>query len=429
MRFKRSLGWLVLLALIAAACTFHMPVALPTAATVTASPTPTATLPPPLPVATATSTPSGPRTLRVWLPPQFAPDETTPAGMLLQARLADWQTAHPDILLDVRVKSEDGPANLLDSLAKTRAAAPGNLPDLVLMRRSDMESAAAAGVLHPLNGLTLELDDADWFPAARELAHIQNTPYGLPAAMDVMVLVYRPGAFPDEVSPQTWIDFETNHVPVAFDGGNLKAYFPFFLYQTGGGLLQNADGVIAFDPEILRQVLDFYAEGYAQGLFAQTTSAYVSADEAWQAFRRGETDAVVTWLSLYLHDEPDGAALMLLPGLDGSPHAMADGWSFALAGAVPEQETAATRLAEYLVEADFLSGWMQAAGYLPPRPTAAALWTEAPLSPETLNGLGAAARLLPPQEQSDVLAARLQQAVLDVLQGRSVDEVMSEITP
>ena len=143
----------------------------------------TATLVPP------SATPSGPPTLRIWVPPQFDPFAGTAAGTLLQDRLDAFVDRHPGLRIDVRVKAESGTNGLLNALSTTRSAAPSILPDLVALSRADLESATAKGLLHPMDGLTTLPEDADWFPYARQMARIQNSTFGLPFAGDALALV------------------------------------------------------------------------------------------------------------------------------------------------------------------------------------------------------------------------------------------------
>src|SRR4030065_148021 len=76
-------------------------------------PTPSA----PAPSATETARPATEaRILRVWLPPQFDPNAGTASANLLQQRLADFEAQHPGVEIEVRVKSEEGEANMLNAL-------------------------------------------------------------------------------------------------------------------------------------------------------------------------------------------------------------------------------------------------------------------------------------------------------------------------
>lgn len=69
------------------------------------------------------------RTLILWVPPQFAPVESNPAGLMLEKRLRDFEVVHPDLKVELRVKDLSGESSLLNSLAATAAAAPEALPD------------------------------------------------------------------------------------------------------------------------------------------------------------------------------------------------------------------------------------------------------------------------------------------------------------
>ena len=141
------------------------------------------------PTVTPTATPDGPRTLRIWVPPQFDPFAETEAGALLQAKLNEFVARRPGLQVEVRVKAENGTNGLINALTTTRSAAPSVMPDLVALSRANLESATAKGLLHPLDGLTTLPDDPDWYPYAHQIAHIQNTTYGLPFAGNALALV------------------------------------------------------------------------------------------------------------------------------------------------------------------------------------------------------------------------------------------------
>lgn len=385
--------------------------------------TPTATLPPPAPTVTPTPTPSGPQRLILWLPPQFAPDAGTPAGERLQAQLDAFQASHPEITLEVWLKAEDGPANVLDFLQKTSAAAPANLPDLVVLRRADLEAAASAGLLHPIEELTLALDDPDWFPVGRDLISIQGAFNGLPLAFDLLVVAWRESAF--EAPPQSWDAFQS--APLLFPAQDSHAWLPFAVYRGLDGLLQ-ADGQIAFQPQPLTDTLTLFANGWEAGWIHPDSLELATYDAVWDAFQAGQADAAVIWLSDYLATRPTGVQVAPLPVTEEGV-TLADGWVLALAGSVPEKQALAMRLAEALTDPDFLAEWSQDVGYLPPRPQAAASWDGVVLPPGEAVHLGTIALRIPAQPERDALALRLGQAVLRVLQGEAPESVLNSLNP
>ena len=93
-----------------------------------------------------------------------------------------------------RIKALEGAGGLLEILVAANVAAPLALPDLVLLPRPTLESAALKDLLYPYDGLTNIMDDASWFEYARQLAHVQSSTYGIPFAGDAMVLAYHPSS-------------------------------------------------------------------------------------------------------------------------------------------------------------------------------------------------------------------------------------------
>ena len=109
------------------------------------------TPPPPSPTATAaavTPSPSAPRlvsptpagslttNLRVWLPPQYAPDDSAAGGKVLAEQIARFEQTHPGQAVEIRIKSVSGPGGLLESLATAYNAAPAVLPDVVALDKT-----------------------------------------------------------------------------------------------------------------------------------------------------------------------------------------------------------------------------------------------------------------------------------------------------
>src|SRR3989337_2404198 len=90
--------------------------------------------------------------------------ETTrsPGGDLLQARLVEFSGLHRGVRIEARVKALTGPGGLLDSLSAANAAAPLAMPDLILLPRALLETAALKGLLHPVDRLATTLNEDDW---------------------------------------------------------------------------------------------------------------------------------------------------------------------------------------------------------------------------------------------------------------------------
>ncbi len=313
-----------------------------------------------------------PKTLRVWLPPQFDPETETEASALLKARLDEFQKRRPDLILDIRIKAIEGEASLLNALIATHQAAPSSMPDLVALLRPDLESAVNEGILHPLDGLTMLLDDPDWFPYARPLSSIQNSTYGLPFAINLLGLRYLPSEEYPFFSVENLPEQEAQ-ILLPEDVAELS----FCLYNE-----------VELEEEALTKLLSFYQSD----IFSQTAH---------------ENTLKIQWSKDFLDETPAGAILSPIPNSDNESCSLASAWLWTLAGSDPDLQPAAVELAEFLSQSEFLAEWTSETGYLAPRPTA--------LTDIALQELSLVAEPIPSNERVEALAEIFNAATISVL--------------
>ena len=377
----------------------------PEPATIPTSTTIPVTVPPP--IVTPTETPDGPRILRIWIPPQFDPAAETPEGEILQERLNEFVARRPGLQIEVRIKTE----SMLDTLLTTQTAAPAIMPDLVALSRTDLESTSAQGLLHPLDGLTTLIDDPDWYPYAQQMAHIQNTHFGLPFAGDALSLIGYSSPLPtnwDELPEETLF---------IFPAADPQALFTLTLYLSAGGTLINEQGRPTIDETILAEVLSLYlTPNEDEPFLASTITEFQSNEEAWNAFLEQRGNLTVNLTSDYLSENNPLLSLASLPGFETGQFTLATGWSWALAGSNSENQALAIQLAEFLSESVFLAEWSQAAGYLPTRPTALSFWEDTDYK-FTLAQTAESANLIPSQDRLDVIGPLFAEATLAIING------------
>lgn len=356
----------------------------------------------------------GPQTLVIWLPPQFDPSGTSPGAVKLQARLDAFQAANTNLKIEVRIKALNGPGGLLDSLTATNAAAPANLPGLIALPRSDLETAALKGLVYPLDTLSTLANDPDWFAYAHQLAFIQGSPYGLPFAGDALILMYRPAQAP--AAPADWPALFKYNLPLAFPAADPQGMLTLLLYLSAGGTIKDNQGRPALQAEVLTKVLKLYVDGAKVGTFSSGLAQYQTDGQAAQAYNEQPPQAqwLVSWSSRFLSELPADTVAALLPSLGKQPYTLATGWVWALSEPNPDRRAAAVRLAEYLVDSDFLSQWTAAEGYLPTRPSALAGWSNQSLK-SILSPIVLAAQARPSNDLLSVLGPVLQDATVQVL--------------
>ena len=357
--------------------------------------------------------------MRIWLPPEFNPDGSVHSSQLLRDRLAAFAASNPEIRLEARVKAEDGAGGLLDALVAANAAAPLALPDLVLLPRSLLESAALKGLLYPYNGLTDVIDDPEWFDYARQQAQLKNNTYGIPFAGDALVLAYHPSQV--ATYPASLEEMLSLGKVVLFPATDPQALFTLNLYLAAGKSLQDDQGRPTVDEAALTGVFEFVQRASQAGVLPYWLTQYSTDAQIWEAFMSNEYPMAVVWASTYLQHQinaPDDLAMAGFPSQDNRPSGLATGWSWVLTGQDTVRREASVRLAEFMVESNFLAEWSQAAGYLPPRLDALLGWQPSGTR-DAAEQISASAKLLPQADMLSSLGPALEQAVVDVLKSQS----------
>ncbi len=374
---------------------------------------PTSALPTP-PAATQSPSARPPKALKIWLPEQFDLAHDTPAAHILRARLDQFVQENPGVTLDVRTKAENGPGGLMDSLSTASAAAPLALPDLVALPRLILEPAALKGYLRPLDGLTSAMESPDWYDYAHELSRLQKSTFGLPFAGDALVMAYQPAQIAQP--PQDWAQTLEISATLAFPASDPEALFTLAQYQAAGGRIQDEQGRPALDVPALSSVLRFYQQAGSAGRMPFWLAQVETDAQVWDSWRSGQSDLNITWASRVLQSLDPGLSAAPIPTLSGPDYTLATGWvwSIASAGADPQRDALAVRLAEYLCEPAFMGRWTQAAGYLPTRSGAFNAWDEGPRQ-ALARQLLTTARQVPSANILAVVGPGLRQAVTAVL--------------
>jgi multiple sugar transport system substrate-binding protein len=357
-----------------------------------------------------------PEILRIWLPPQFNPNANNSAATLLKERLKDFEANHPGVEIDVRVKSESGDADLLDSLAITSMAAPNAMPDLIALSRHSLEAAAQKGLIKPLD-LSRESQSAELYPYAQKMSEIDGRPYGRPFAGDAQVMVYRP----DLVWIKSWDDILLSDSQLVFAGADPQAETALSLYASAGGELTDAQGNPTLDQDVLIKVLELLSKGRGVSLFPDAIKNISTDDQVLQEYRNQRAEIGILHFSKF-RPAQDGLYQPLMGLGEESHFTFSDGWMWALTGQVPEKNQLAMDLVQYLTADEFLSSWIQEAGYLPTQRVTSADQVNATVM-DVIN----ASLPLPSADVVAVLGPLMQEAVTRVLNGEQPDAVARSV--
>jgi ABC-type glycerol-3-phosphate transport system substrate-binding protein len=355
--------------------------------------------------------------ISIWLPPQFDPNANTESGKIMLAHIESFQELYPQYTLDIRVKADSGSSSLLNALLTTSSAAPGVLPSVVLISRSDLEIAAAQGIIQPIEALSSAIDESDWFIFANKMGIIHGETFGLPFAADAMGLIMHEDVFGSEYV--SLIEASRRLGTIAFAAGDPDTAVPFILYQSIGGKVEDKHGQPTIELEYLSNMLASIEENRRLGVFSPALIEYQSDNQIWEALSENEFMGVLTWIS-YPLAEANNYYISPLPGIGSQPYTYASGWTWCLVDKKNTNQELSVSFMEHMIDPLFLSEWTPKTAYLPVRPSSIIGWDET--LQVTLTNILFSADLMPNETVLSFAKSDIIKAVQDLLQGLSTSE-------
>ncbi len=417
--------WVVGAVWMLAACAARS--AAPTEAPVTESistlPPATATVPP---AATIEPT-AGPVTLNLWWPEPLAPDDNQDAADLLSEQISAFQAANRDITVDFRLKKAQDVGGIMSTLRSASLVAPGALPDLTLLRRSDMMTAAQAGLIMPIDERAEAAIIANLHPMVGALGRVNDRMYGLPYNLEVEHMAYQAGT--DALDRWSFANVLAQQIAFVFPAGRASSLSDVFLaqYRDATGTLESSN--LSVDADQLRALFQFYQQAVSQRLIDPIVLEYILPDDYRGGLADGSIPAGMVTSTLYLKLVAQGAALDYapIPTQSGEPTSVVDSWMWVLTSSDSVQQTAALRFLNWMLDVDRQGRYNQAIYMLPSQRTALRQW-EDPAYAAFVDSLLSNATL-PLTESTDGVTARvIQSALASVISGqRTADQATQDV--
>ncbi len=364
-------------------------------------------------------------TLTIWLPEPLVSADRPEAMALLNEQTNAFVEAEngQQINLDMRVKRVGGEAgSLMPTLRSASAVAPGALPDVALLRRSDLLTAQRNGLIQPLETLVPSATLGN-LGATLPLGQINGELLGLPYMVDLLHMAYRPDA---DIDYSSWA-FDAvleREQAILLPAGSLTGLNEVTLLQyltTSNNPTHN--GRLILDDAALRTVLNFYERAGASGLISDNTLSYLTPNDYLAAFSAGDVDNAVlrstTFLRL-LASEPNLQAAPI-PTANGRTTALLDGWMWVLVASDSRQQDVAVRYIAHMMTPERQAAYADRILMLPSQRSALrASDLQAEQVDFYLNLLENA--LLPPETEGGPLARQMQEAVVAIISGESSAE-------
>ena len=399
----------------------------PTATTVpeeaTPAVSPTRGFPPPSPPTAISSA----ITLTLWTTEAFFPTEDDGSGQVLAQQWQAFEAAHTNVTIEYILKKPYGKGGILDFLSTARAAAPTVLPDLVILDTLELDEAAEAGLIQPLDDTVSSEVQQDLFPFARR--SFDGQLMGIQFEANVEQLIYNTNKI--DSAPITWREVISDSVAYIFPaGGEGSLVNDSFLiqYLAIDRQLLDESGEPVLDKDALVEVLQFYADGLEAGAIPPSVLEFEHLDDCWVVYVSAQAALSNVSSDRYLADRGllKNTAFAAIPTRDGNVVTLSKGWALAIVTEDSSRQAAAAQLIEWLLEPENNANWNRAAGHLPTRQAAFDhLGTEDQYFPFVRQQL-ANVYPRPMAAAYDKMGRALQRAVQDVLQGEVSPEEAAE---
>ena len=406
-----------------AACTSRsiQPTDAPTTETIETIESPPLAAPTSAPLATVEVTEAVTQTLNIWWPEPLAPIDNQDAADLLSEQISAFQSANRDISVNFRLKKAQDVGGIMSTLKAASLVAPRAMPDLTLVRRSDMLTAAQAGLIMPIDerGEAAILDNFQ--PMVNALGRMNDRLYGLPYNVEVQHVAYQTDVTP----PERWSlsSVLTNKIAIVFPAGRANSLSDIFLAQYRDATGTRESGELIIDADELRSLFQFYEQAVADELIDPIVLEYILPDDYRGGLATGDIPAGIVTSTLYLKLMASGAALDYapIPTASGQPATLIDGWMWVLTSADSEQQAIAMRFLNWMLDVDRQGRYNQAISMLPSQRTALRQWENADYASFIDTLLNNAS--LPISDSASSATARvIQSALASVISGQRTAE-------
>lgn len=368
-----AVGFSLLLIVLTACSTAPIAPTPPAGSETPVAPTPTATevrslpdSPTPTPAIEASQV----VTLTIWTPEAFSP-EAAQGGQVLQRQVEAFTRAHPDVAVKFVLKNPYGRGGVLDFLVRVNALVPGLLPDLVLIDSREVDVAAQAQLLQPLDRDLPSGAFADLLPPAQKLAMQNGQWLSLPLTLDLQHLAYNTKVVRDP--PMTWDQLLKGGAPFAFPADDDDAFL--FQYLQNRGRISSSPEPAPLNVSVTTSVLTFYQRARSANLVPDSVLSLKTTHDVWALFAEGQVPMAQVEATDYLaeHERTPNAGFAPLPTQDGQSTTMVNGWNYAIITTNPRHHAAAAEFLEWIDEPSRLAEWATSARLVPARRSAFAL--------------------------------------------------------
>lgn len=361
-----------------------------------------------------------PPSLTLWLPDVLLPDGDDPVAALLTAEVNEF-SAQTGVAVEIRRRRADDVGGILATLRSGAVVAPGALPDLTLMRRSDLLAAANEGLIYPLEGRIGSAIIGDLFPSALRLGRAENQLYGLPYLLDIYLTAYRTDLYDGaEWSFEGLLEGEVRFTFPASSSVGLTDVL-WLQYLAAGGLMPQPGEPLNLAPSAVLMTLSFYEDMTDAGLISRAVIDFDSPADYLVRLADGRTEAaVITTQNLRaLTNATVPLGFATVPTTDADPLTLVDGWMWVMVTPNPEQQLLSGRFLNWMMDSNRQSAYASQIAMPPSQRVSLRRWSFPGMDNDLIAGLLEDSPSVMPEIATSSAARALQSALIDVLSGDS----------
>lgn len=368
-----------------------------------------------------------PQTLTVWIPAPLISDINSEAYQQLLAHTAQFST-DTNVTVEYRIKAVGSMGGIMSTIRSGSIVAPGALPHVALIRRSDLMSAQTPTLLQSLENLfsSTLLNDLN---NALELGQIPNNDivelFGLPYFVDVQHTVYKQSSdasttvltFEDILSGDSLLlPAERN------DGLNQIVYLQYL--EAGGVPARN--GEMAINQNALQTVLEFYEVAIKQNIITPDVLDYNSSSIYLSDFMdntEGLNYGIFTsseYLSMLQQDS--NLRYATIPTSSGDSITTLNGWVWIMITPDPTQQDLSVRYLNWLMQPEFHAELSRELNQLPAQQSARVASLPNGVDPVFIEELLSNAILPLPESEGGTVPRAIQEALIRVINGEATAE-------
>ncbi len=301
-------------------------------------------------------------TLTLWTVEAISPKAEEELGRFISNSLRTFERNNPDTKVKFLLKKPSGKGGMLDFLRTAREAAPSILPDVAIMKSTDLAQAQAEGLLQPLDNRLDRSIVQDLLPAARRMGTVNEQLAGVPVGLDMEHTVYSTRTFTS--TPLLWADVLTGSTRYLFPAKGVNGLVndvTLSQYFSAGGTFRLDQGVPKIDERALREVLTFYQQALNKEVIDASLLDAPSTEELWPDYLAGQADLAQVSVRQYLTDREQltDTAFAFLPVSDAKVIPIAITHSYALVLITPDinRQRAALGLIEWFLSTSNNATW------------------------------------------------------------------------